>query len=190
MNSHYQDKSFIRTHFINLRKQIPIQTQADLSQLASEIFLDNIKILNSDIVAGFYPINNEISPLHIIKTLWGESITTSLPAITNIDQHLVFKKWQRNDSLIEGRFGIKEATGPILVPTIIIVPLVAFDIKGNRLGYGGGYYDRTLIKLKKSGHNFISIGFAYGTQESQHIPTHCHDISLDYIVTDKEFIAV
>ena len=97
-----------------------------------------------------------------------------------------FFNWSKNDPLIINKFGIPEPfTNKIIYPDVLLVPLVAFDNKFNRLGYGGGFYDRYLKRIKKI-KNILTIGLAYSFQEVKSIPINNYDIKLDFIITEKK----
>ena len=99
-----------------------------------------------------------------------------------------FKHWSTNDPLIINKYGIPEPTSKKTVyPNVIFVPLVAYDKNLNRIGYGGGFYDRYIEKLKKK-KKIIKIGLAYSFQEIKKIPFNTHDKKLDFIITDKKII--
>ena len=107
---------------------------------------------------------------------------------------MIFRKWIPEDQLTSGPFGILEPNykKEIILPQIMIVPLLMFDREFSRLGYGGGFYDKSIIKLKKHFQKekkfFITVGLAYSDQEVEKIPIEKHDMKLDYIVTEKEFL--
>lgn len=97
---------------------------------------------------------------------------------------LLFRQWKPACSMQEGRFGTVHPDGPVDVPDVILVPMLAFDRRGYRLGYGGGYYDRTLAALPDA----RPIGYAFSVQEVPHIPVGPFDVPLPVIVTEKEDI--
>ena len=90
--------------------------------------------------------------------------------------------------MIDGFMNIKEpvSTSKILIPDLLFIPCLAFDSYGYRLGYGGGYYDKTLSHLKKNKKNFLSVGYAFDAQKVQEVPKENFDIKLDYVITEKE----
>ena len=106
-----------------------------------------------------------------------------------------FKKWDPKDQLIQGPFGTLEPskTQISILPQIIVVPMLSFDRELYRLGYGGGYYDKSISILKnyfkKEKKFFITIGLAYSIQEEKKIPRENHDIKLDYIITENEVLS-
>ena len=106
-----------------------------------------------------------------------------------------FKKWIPNDILTQGPFGIMEPdkTQISILPQILVVPMLSFDKEFHRLGYGGGYYDKSITTLKKHFDKekkfFITIGLAYSIQEEKKIPTENHDMRLDYIITENKILS-
>ena len=119
----------------------------------------------------------------------------SLPVVDMAKKSMLFKKWTPEDKLKIGSLGNLEPTYDknIILPQMMIVPMLMFDRKFFRLGYGGGYYDKSIIKLKKHFQKekkfFITIGLSYSEQEIDQIPYENHDMNLDYIVTEKEFLS-
>ena len=148
-------------------------------------FLKNIK-LNNKIIGGYYPYNYEIDVLKILKLLEKKNYKISLPKIRKKKQ-MNFFEWSFDEPLSISKYGIPEPISKkIIYPDVLIMPLVAFDDKLNRLGYGGGYYDRYLAKaLKKK--KIIKTGIAYSFQKLQKIPRNKYDIRLDHIVTEEKF---
>ena len=147
--------------------------------------LDNLKIKNK-IIGGYYPYNYEMDTLDILKKLEKKNYKISLPKIEKNNQ-LNFYEWSFEDPLLINVFGIPEPSSKkIVYPEILLVPLVAFDDEFNRLGYGGGYYDRYLAKtlnIKK----ITTIGMSYSFQKIKKLPINQYDIKLDYVITEKNF---
>jgi 5-formyltetrahydrofolate cyclo-ligase len=111
-----------------------------------------------------------------------------VPVIIGAGQPLQFRAWDPDSAMIAGEFGARiPAAGDWMIPQIVIVPLVAFDRNGGRLGYGGGFYDRTLEKLRAS-QPTMAIGFAYAAQEDKNLPLEATDQPLDLIVTEQGVI--
>ena len=146
-------------------------------------------------VGLYYPIFNEISPLVFIKYFKDNNITTALPVVDINSNSMVFKKWFKKEKLQKSHIGTYEPllTNKTIFPQIIVVPMLMFDRKLNRLGYGAGYYDKLISTLKryfdKKQKNFITIGLAYSEQETKSIPYESHDQKLDFIVTEKEILS-
>ena len=146
-------------------------------------------------VGLYYPIFNEISPLVFIEYFKFNKITTALPFVDCNSNSMVFKKWLKKEKLQKSHIGTYEPlrTNKTIFPQVIVVPMLMFDRKLNRLGYGAGYYDKLISTLKrhfdKKQKNFITIGLAYSEQETKSIPYESHDQKLDFIVTEKEILS-
>ena len=136
------------------------------------------------IVAGYMPIQTEIDVLPAMHRLDALGYRMCLPVIQGRGMPLLFREWAPDCAMIEGDFGALIPRGGTLVtPQIAIVPLVGFDRAGHRLGYGGGFYDRSLAVLRHSP-DFLAVGFAFAGQELEHIPSDAYDQALDAIVTE------
>ena len=137
------------------------------------------------IFGGYFPVNYEIDCLEVLKRLESKKFNISLPVIKKSNS-MEFFKYSFKDPLKINKYGIPE---PIkkkkLIPNILFVPLVAFDKNLYRIGYGGGYYDRYLTKLKKK-KNFLSIGFAFSFQQIKSVPKEKFDRKLDFVITEKK----
>ncbi|PIR39190.1 MAG: 5-formyltetrahydrofolate cyclo-ligase [Alphaproteobacteria bacterium CG11_big_fil_rev_8_21_14_0_20_39_49] len=179
-------KETFRTKFRQIRDKASSSVKEEAEKNAAKIFFENINLSPKNIVSAYYPANNELGTLELLKQLSSKGIATCLPVITGRDLPLDFKKWQYGDKLIQSSFfKLQEPYGEIVQPDIIIVPFIAFDKKLNRLGYGGGFYDKTLKHLQSIGHNFISIGYGYSFQQEDELPIGEKDIPLDYVITEE-----
>ncbi len=178
-------KSQIRNKIIKVRnKKFDKNLKIDLDKFIS--FL-KIKKLNSKNVGGYYPSNYEIDDLELLVLLKKKNFKVSLPIIKKNNQ-MNFYNWSINDPLKINKFGIPEPLGSkIIYPDILLVPLVAYDGHLNRLGYGGGYYDRYIEKLEKI-KKVIKIGLAFSFQKISSIPINQYDKRLDFIFTEKEIL--
>ena len=155
-------------------------TEAD--QLSS--FLEHFQGLP---MAGYMPIRTEIDPLPSMAKIsfYGK---VGVPVIQGANEPLLFAAWTPRIEMIEGQFGAKVPLSKnFFTPELLIVPLVAFDRKGGRVGYGGGFYDRTLEKLKMD-KPVLAIGFAYSCQEIERVPLEKTDQRLDFVVTEKDVL--
>ncbi|MGB0497377.1 MAG: 5-formyltetrahydrofolate cyclo-ligase [Rubricella sp.] len=141
------------------------------------------------ILAGYAAIRDELDPAPALDALVALGWTIALPRVRAADLPLEFLRWEPGDPLEEGRDGIPVpvADRP-LTPDIVITPLLAFDGRRYRLGYGGGFYDRTLARLRATG-GVEAIGIAYARQEAASLPTDPHDEPLDAIVTEDGVLA-
>ena len=178
-------KSQIRNKIIKVRnKKFDKNLKIDLDKFIS--FL-KIKKLNSKNVGGYYPSNYEIDDLELLVLLKKKNFKVSLPIIKKNNQ-MNFYSWSRNNPLKINKFGIPEPlASKIIYPDILLVPLVAYDGHLNRLGYGGGYYDRYIEKLEKI-KKVIKIGLAFSFQKISSIPINQYDKRLDFIFTEKEIL--
>ncbi len=146
--------------------------------------LKTSKITNKSI-GGYYPYNYEVDAIDILKKFEKKKYQISLPKIKK-NFKMDFFNWSTIDPLSINKYGIPEPISKKIVhPSIIFVPLVAFDKNLNRIGYGGGFYDRFIKRIKKK-RKIITIGFAYSFQRIDNVPTSKNDIKLDFIITTKK----
>ena len=150
-------------------------------------FLKNKRLLKKSI-GGYFPVNNEIDDLSILKCFSDRKYQISLPVIKK-NFNMDFYKWSFEDPLKINKYGIPEPlTKKLIYPDIILVPLVAFDKNLNRLGYGGGYYDRLISKISKR-KKILKIGLAFSIQKINSVPITRYDKKLDYILTNKHIFS-
>ncbi|SEN49322.1 5-formyltetrahydrofolate cyclo-ligase [Palleronia pelagia] len=136
-------------------------------------------------LSGYAPIRTEIDPTPAMAAHQGP---VALPVVTGEGQPLRFRAWHPGCTMVTGPFGAAvPADGQWLVPEVLIVPLLAFDRQGGRLGYGGGFYDRTLAQLRQGG-EAVAIGFAFGAQEADDLPLEPTDAPLDLVVTERRVL--
>lgn len=140
------------------------------------------------VLAGYMPMRTEISPLAAMTRMAAHS-PICVPVIEGRGMALRFARWTPDGAMVAGEFGA-QVPGSLawLEPELLIVPLVAFDRRGGRLGYGGGFYDRTLAALRARG-PVVAVGFAFAAQEAEALPLEVTDQPLDLIVTEAEVIA-
>lgn len=140
-------------------------------------------------IAAFWSMPEEPQLMPLLRQ-WADEddYRISLPAVTTPEAPLEFRRWDPDAPMRDGAYGIQEPVGePAPAPDIILVPTLGYTRHGDRIGYGGGYYDRTLAALKASGHPFVTIGIAWATGDLSdlgHQPQP-HDVKLDGILTDK-----
>ena len=134
----------------------------------------------------YYPASFEVNVLKLFETDIISKIKILLPVIKK-NNTMHFYKWKKNDILEINRFGMLEPTlfSDHIVPDIMLVPLLAYDNNNNRLGYGGGFYDRYLNKYLKSHNNILTIGIAFSFQKHHKLPVSNNDVKLNYILTEK-----
>ncbi len=178
----------LRKIFLNYRNQL---TPADIQLSSYSIFEKAIQIVkqhNAKHIAVYFSVKGEVQTQKLVEYFWTANLHVYLPIVRATQNDLIFRPYNRNSELIKNRFGIPELK--ISKDTVdmkdcldlIFVPLVAFDKNCDRLGMGGGYYDRTLQLLNR---NTLTVGLAYGWQEISHLSTEEWDIPLDMVITDE-----
>ncbi len=137
-------------------------------------------------VSAFLSFRSEIATGPLIAGLHGLGYEIGLPVVQGRARPLVFRRWAPGAPLMRGNFGVEvpPADAPEMVPEVLFVPLLAFTASGHRLGYGGGFYDRTLAALREAGAPVTAIGFAYGAQRVAELPLEATDLALDAVVTE------
>ncbi len=136
-------------------------------------------------VGLYYPVRGEFDCLPLLTVLAGQGVQTALPVVTGRGQGLEFRAWRPGDELQPGDYKIPAPGNKSLsiVPQVLIVPLLGYDASGARLGYGGGYYDRTLQDLRLRNGAFEAVGLAYDFQKLDKVAVEAHDQKLDAILT-------
>ena len=178
MNKYKLRRKILKNRKKNSNKNLEINFKKFFSFL-------KINKLKSKNIGGYFPTNFEIDDLKILEMMEKKNFNISLPVIKKNNQ-MNFLKWSTNDPLKINKFGIPEPISlKIVVPDILLVPLVSFDVELNRLGYGGGFYDRYIEKIEKV-KKVIKIGLAFSYQKIKKIPTNKFDKKLDFIITEKD----
>lgn len=136
-------------------------------------------------VALFFPVKGEIDVLPLAGKLARAGVRLCLPVIVGKGEPLLFRDWRPDDPLEDKPFGLKEpfSDAADATPDLLFVPLAAFDRAGGRIGYGGGFYDRTLAKLRSAG-PALAVGVAFSAQETQAVPVADHDERIDFVLTE------
>lgn len=145
--------------------------------------------LSGTTVSLYWPMRDEIDVGDLFDLLADKNAVTALPVMSGVEAPLRFRTWSPGAPLEKAAFGVHEpaSAAPEVEPDIVGVPLLAFDAVGNRLGYGGGYYDRTLRALRAR-RDVIAVGICYDEQEFDGLPAHAGDERLDMILTDRRTI--
>jgi 5-formyltetrahydrofolate cyclo-ligase len=141
------------------------------------------------IVAGFMPIKSEINPLPLMRKLAAAGARFALPAVAGAGKPLILREWAFGEPLAAGVWGIREPKpeAAIVTPDVLIVPLLAFDRAGHRIGYGAGYYDMTIAGLRAC-KTVTAVGIAFAAQEIAAVPATPRDARLDLVLTEREVI--
>jgi 5-formyltetrahydrofolate cyclo-ligase len=146
--------------------------------------LDFVRPATAAAISSFSAIGNEINPQPLMLRLAASGHPLALPAMQGKTEPLVFRTWRPGDQMAPAVWGISEplASSPAVEPDIVLVPLLAFDVRGFRLGYGGGFYDRTLARLRAM-KPIVAIGIAYDEQRLDAVPHQGYDQPLDWVLT-------
>ena len=181
-------KSALREAALARREALP----AAARQSAAEIIATRafpVDIRADAIVSGFMPLKSEINPLPLMKRLAGAGVCLALPVVAGRGKPLIMRAYAFGDELASGQWGIREPKpeAPEVLPNILLVPLLAFDRRGHRLGYGAGYYDMTINALRAK-QAVVAVGIAYAAQEIAEVPITPRDARLDLVLTEREVI--
>lgn len=152
----------------------------------AEHFLAGIAVAAGAPVSGYWPVRDELDPRPLMHRLHQAGHPCGLPVVRGAGEVLAFRAWRPGAVLQPAGFGLSEplASAPAMVPELLLVPLLAFDLEGYRLGYGGGFYDRTLARLRREG-RVLAVGLAFGGQQVEAVPHGPGDERLDWVVTEE-----
>jgi 5-formyltetrahydrofolate cyclo-ligase len=181
-------KSIIRKDALLRRDALPAAERAKAAEaIAARAF--PLAIEPGQIVSGFSPLKTEINPIPLMRKLADAGAQLALPVVAGKGQPLIMRAWRFGEPLDSGVWGIREpkADAPEVAPDILLVPLLAFDRDGHRIGYGAGYYDMTIGKLRAI-KPVIAVGIAYAAQEIASVPVTPRDARLDLVLTEREII--
>lgn len=171
------------------RKRRAAAYRAAGAQIAAQVveYLPQLGLLPRCVVAGYVQRGSELDPLPILEALRNDGHRLALPVVTAKNAPMVFRAWMPGEPLAIDATGLPAppATAPEVVPGALIVPLVAFDDNGTRLGTGGGYYDRTLASLRAGNPNLVVIGVGFAAQRERELPREATDVPLDAMITER-----
>lgn len=179
-----EDKAHLRADMKILREELAAR-DPDAGETLADKFPMKLFERYGPNVAVYLPIGSEIDPKPLMTKLIAAGAKLALPCVQD-DGSMVYRAYQRGDMLEQKAFGLLEpnADVPEVAPTLVITPLLAFDRKGNRLGYGKGHYDRALTRLRADGRVFV-CGLAFFGQEVETVPSEPHDVPLDWVMTER-----
>jgi len=180
-------KERLRAQALAKRDALPAQARAAAADtVASRPFPIPVE---GKIVSGFMPLKTEINPLPLMRKLSGAGARLALPAIAGRGKPLIMRAFAFGDELASGQWGIREPKPEAgeVAPDIMLVPLLAFDRIGHRIGYGAGYYDMTIAKLRAA-KPVIAVGIAFAAQEVEQVPVTQRDARLDLVLTERDVI--
>ena len=178
-------KSKIRSKIFKIRKNnVTKNLKINPIKILNFLKIQNYNFKN---LGGYYPTNYEIDDLNILEFFEKKNYNILLPIIKK-NNKMEFFKWTKNDPLKINKYGIPEpVSSKLYYPDILLVPLVGYDNDLNRLGYGGGFYDRYIEKIEKI-KKIVKIGLAFSYQKIKSVPINKYDKKLDFIVTEKEIL--
>ena len=173
------------------RKALAPETRIRLTERLTWEGLRLARLWSPRVVSAFHPIREEPDILALLDALSEEGHATSLPVVAGRRIHLTFRLWRPGEPTLLGKMGIPQPLelARAVEPDLLFVPLACFDRRGHRIGYGAGYYDRSLARLRAT-KTIHAVGVAYGVCEVAAVPYEAHDQSLDVIVTEQETIFV
>ncbi len=180
-------KASLRAEILQKRALISASDHTAFSRAVGASIIGLEAIIPAGPVGGFWPIRNEIDPRPALRLLSERGFLLGLPIMT--PDGLIFRSYRPDDALEVRKFGVSEPFDdkPEVNPATLLVPLAVFDRRCHRIGYGAGYYDRTISRLEKLG-RLLTIGIAFSIQEIDQVPDEPHDRALDMIVTEREII--
>ncbi|MDC3144526.1 5-formyltetrahydrofolate cyclo-ligase [Pelagibacteraceae bacterium] len=179
------EKSALRKFLLDRRT-----SNSNNNELSNNIHVHIEPLINSfdgKYISIFQAYNNEINTNDLIKLLISKNFSISLPCINDESDEMLFREWNGTDQLISGKYGILEPNqnNKIVYPSVLFIPLLAFDENGNRLGYGGGYYDKYIEVHDTEKIHLLKIGVGYSFQKIHEVPNNINDKKLNWILTEK-----
>ena len=179
------NKDILRKKYFSIRK-------SKYFEIKSSFFNPLMKLINKHYkkrhvnLSSYYPASFEANTLKLFETEFISKLRIFLPVLKE-NNAMHFHEWKKNDVLKINQFGMLEPAilSNYIVPDVMLVPLLAYDNENNRLGYGGGFYDRYLNKYLKTHNNILTIGIAFSFQKHHKIPVFNNDVKLNYILTEK-----
>ena len=181
-------KAVLRREALARRDALPRELRAAAAEaIAARPF--PLAIEPGAIVSGFMPMKSEINPVPLMRKLADAGATLALPVVAGKGKPLIMRAWSLGEPLASGVWGIREPKpeAPEVFPDILIVPLLAFDRRGHRIGYGAGYFDMTIAALRAR-KPVVAAGIAFAAQEIAEVPTTPRDARLDLVLTEREVI--
>ncbi len=184
----FYSKQSLREDAYARRIAIPPPVRDGAAQRVRDNFLKSVHLQKGALISGYVPMKSEMSPLPLFDALIELGFTVLMPRVIPNHTLLEFRTWDRKTPMIRSIYGIEEpdpAHSSVSIPDIFLMPLLAFDKEGTRLGYGAGYYDQTFGQMKGK-LKFQAVGIAYEQQCYETVPREMHDYPLDMCVTDEK----
>jgi len=182
------DKAELRRVALARRDALPAAKRAAAAEVIAKRPFP-VAIAPGAVVSGFFPIRSEINPLPLMRRLVAAGATLALPVVAGRGRPLILRAYAFGDDLVPGQWGIREPApeAPEVIPDVMLVPLAAFDRAGHRIGYGAGYYDMTIAKVRAL-KPVTAVGLAFAAQEIERVPATPRDERLDLVLTERETI--
>ncbi|WP_424983699.1 5-formyltetrahydrofolate cyclo-ligase [Maritalea sp. S77] len=166
------------------RRALSTAFRKEAAKAAAETFIAAVPVPYGQIISIYWAIRDELDCRPLLTHFMDDGHQVCLPVVMGQDQPLDMRLWSPTDPLVPSGFNTlaPPATAQSVVPDIVVTPLLGFDPSGTRLGYGGGYYDRSLASWPQKP---LLVGYAFGVQEFDHLPRDTHDVPLDMVVTEN-----
>ena len=181
-------KATLRRDALARREALPSELRAAAAQaIAARPF--PVALPPGTVVSGFMPVKSEINPLPLLRTLADQGARLALPVVASRGKPLLMRAYRWGEPLAAGIWGIREPKPDAaeLEPDILVVPLLAFDRRGHRIGYGAGYFDLTIAALRAK-KRILAAGIGFAAQEIAEVPATTRDARLDLVLTEREVI--
>lgn len=191
MTSLEDRKKELRKQVGAAREGIPAQEHGRASREAAFNALRHLPLSPESKASVFWPLGAEIDTRPLLAALAALGVVTGLPRMVGKQRPLTFRRWSAGEPLERGGFGVMQPSldAPEVIPEVMLVPLLAFDRRGLRLGYGGGFYDRTIAELTARGASPFKAGYAFACQEVDEVPAGERDQPLDCVITEAGIIS-
>jgi 5-formyltetrahydrofolate cyclo-ligase len=180
-------KAALRLEMMARRAEIAVRAGDVAASAVAERVMQDLPMPRGAVISAYWPLDGELDPRPAMERLARRGHELALPRMQGRLQPLRFHRWGLDDRLVEGPFRVMEPseTEPVLRPDVVLVPLLAFDRAGRRLGYGAGFYDRTLAALRAEMPGLLAVGVAFAGQELGEVPNGPNDEALDGVVTEE-----
>lgn len=182
----FPNKAQLRVERLALRDALSVEERAAKSLAMAEHGARDLSFAAGTVLSGFMPIRSEADTKPLMEALRSKGARMCLPVILDRET-IAFREFVRGAELVKTGFGTMgpDEDAAVLDPQILLVPLSAFDAKGNRIGYGAGHYDRAIAKLHAKELNPMLVGIAFDCQEVPSVPAEAHDVALDAVLTES-----
>jgi 5-formyltetrahydrofolate cyclo-ligase len=180
-------KAALRLEMLARRAAIAVRSGEMAATAVAALAVRDLSLPAGAVVSAYWPLDGELDPRPAMKRLASRGHGLALPRMQGRLQPLRFHRWCLDDALVQGSFRVMQPAEdePVVHPDVVLVPLLAFDCGGRRLGYGAGFYDRTLAALRAERPRLLAVGVAFAGQEVSEVPNGPHDEALDGVITEE-----